>query len=235
MIIKEKLIKKENEKKLFKLKCDYEDKKVDKKYRFKKLINTRNENKISYNSINYTKKRKSIFPNDYDSKEDINLLIKSPQKEYTPRLIINKSNLKFHLHCIKTPSRKKIKNIYFNNESKNKGASVAPYIYPNIRLPFIDYLKVKRNKNFFGKKKIYERKGAYESCNDLSYNLYSNKNDVRNKKEANKFVFDNIKMNNQSNFFKNQILFISNFVDKEMKDINDVIKKSYLDYSNKKL
>ena len=230
MNIKQKLLKKENNKKILKL---FNINKTDR--RKKTFYDSEGKN-------NYKKIKKNIFsyPKNYANKtivvthlKDINYL--DLQKEFIPRIVINNSNLlklKHSHSSVNFINNKLFKNNFDNNKNDSFYTKFldSKYNFATIRYPMINKENKNRERNFFNKRNIHERKGAYESCNDLSYQMpcyYKKK--IINKKQKNNSVFGSFQMKNKSNIY-NRILDITKFVNKEINGINRMVKKPFQNY-----
>lgn len=232
MTIKKKFIKKEKDKKLFKLINDNKVKIFDKKYEnneYKLNLNLKlNNNKITkyhfpHSVNNNSNKIKVIY--EVDNIKDMHLLLKSEQKEFTPRIIFKNNDF----NTINDYSPKKFKKKFSKNNSfieSKKYLNIS-----KIKLPLIN--KDKKDKdiiNKFNKRYIIQKNCSYESCNDLSYKLYSyNGKSNKDIKEKNKSVFDSVRMSGKKKLYllKN-ISYVNNFINKEMHYINEAVKKSLI-------
>ena len=228
MNIKQKLLKKEKNKKILKL---FNQNQTDRR---KKTFYV-NEGKNDYKII---KKNIFAYPKNYANKTIVVVNLKdtnyldSQNKEFIPRIVINNSNLLKLRHSHSSGNfinNKLFKNNFdnYNNDSFYKKYLDSKYNFPTIRYPMINNEYKKRERNYFNKRNIWERKGAYESCNELSYQMpHYHKKKIINKKQKNNSVFGSFQMTNKSNIY-NRILDITKFVNKEINGINRMVKKPF--------
>ena len=218
MNIRQKLLKKENNKKIFKL---FNTNQNDRK----KNIFYVNNKKIKSNIFSNSKScaNKTIILVNLNDKNYLN----SQNKEFIPRIVINNNNNFVKLKHSHSSGNYINNKLFKNNDSFNNKFLNSKYNFSIIKYPIINEIKKKSERNFFNKRNIFERKGAYESCNELSYNMPTyHKKKIINKKQNNKSVFGSFHIETKSDIF-NRILDITKFVNNEINDINKMVKKPY--------
>ena len=168
------------------------------------------------------------------------------EKEFIPRLIYYNNNLKIN-NILSTRNKPKMlkKNFFIKNYIKNNSFNSLNFnnctnikSITNLKFPIINRsISINKNKNNFKRRNILKGRGAYKSCNDLSYELFSNyikENTMNNSKEkenkkTDNFIFSYIHVKNESNLMKKTI-GKTNIVNNIFNDIKDIMKNSYIKY-----